>query len=95
MPIYEYLCKKCETVVEKIHGVDEKPAVKCPKCGGRAQRKISSSSFHLKGSGWYVTDYGKKSQMPGSDKPLPKKDEASAAPARSKRPLPKLNSDPS
>ncbi|MEW6719673.1 MAG: FmdB family zinc ribbon protein [Thermodesulfobacteriota bacterium] len=95
MPIYEYMCGKCETVVEKIHGVDEKPVVKCPKCGARARRKISRSSFHLKGSGWYVTDYGKKSQVPGSDKPAPKKDEAPAASARPKKPLPKLSTDPS
>lgn len=69
MPIYEYQCGKCETVIEQIHGINEKPAVKCPSCGGKAARKMSSGAFVLKGSGWYSTDYGKKSKMP---EPCPK-----------------------
>ena len=64
MPIYEYRCDKCQTVTERIHGMKEKPVVKCPTCGGRAGRMMSSGAFVLKGSGWYATDYGKKSKMP-------------------------------
>jgi|AP12_2_1047962.scaffolds.fasta_scaffold125360_2 putative FmdB family regulatory protein len=64
MPIYEYRCGKCQTVIERIHGMKETPAVKCPSCGGRAGRMMSSGAFVLKGSGWYATDYGKKSKMP-------------------------------
>jgi len=64
MPIYEYRCRKCQTVIERIHGMDEKPVVKCPSCGARAGRMMSSGAFVLKGSGWYATDYGKKSRMP-------------------------------
>jgi putative FmdB family regulatory protein len=64
MPIYEYQCKKCETVTERIHGMNDAPVVKCPSCGGKADRKMSSGAFVLKGSGWYATEYGKKSKMP-------------------------------
>ncbi len=60
MPIYEYECKKCESVFEILQGFNDKPATKCEECGGRLKRLISVSAFHLKGSGWYETDYGKK-----------------------------------
>ena len=60
MPIYEYECKKCEGVFEILQGFNDKPVRKCEECGGRLKRLISVSAFHLKGSGWYETDYGKK-----------------------------------
>src|ERR1700738_1136191 len=60
MPIYEYKCPKCG-VVEVMQGIKEKPLKKCPNCKAKVERMISSSSFVLKGSGWYATDYAKKS----------------------------------
>ena len=60
MPIYEYQCKKCEGVFEILQGFNDKPATKCEECGGRLKKIISLSAFHLKGAGWYETDYGKK-----------------------------------
>ena len=60
MPIYEYQCKKCEGVFEILQGFNDKPAMKCEECGGRLKKIISLSAFHLKGAGWYETDYGKK-----------------------------------
>ncbi len=60
MPIYEYQCQKCEGIFEILQGFNEKPANKCEECGGKLKRLISLSAFHLKGSGWYETDYGKK-----------------------------------
>ncbi len=60
MPIYEYQCQKCDGIFEILQGFDEKPARKCEECGGKLKRIISLSAFHLKGSGWYETDYGKK-----------------------------------
>lgn len=60
MPIYEYKCKKCEGVFEILHGFNDKPPKKCEECGGKLERMISLSAFHLKGSGWYETDYGRK-----------------------------------
>lgn len=96
MPIYEYQCRKCGALTEELHGISETPVVKCPECGARAEKKISGGNFVLKGSGWYVTDYGKKSQMPekGPAGPKGKTEGAPAGPSLSKKPLPKLASDP-
>jgi putative FmdB family regulatory protein len=60
MPIHEYQCRKCETVVERIEGVRDRPMKKCPSCGGKVDQMISSSAFVLKGNGWYASDYGTK-----------------------------------
>ena len=60
MPIYEYHCKKCNKNFEELQGFNDKPLKKCRECGGKLERLISLSAFHLKGSGWYETDYGKK-----------------------------------
>lgn len=58
MPIYEYVCSKCGHEWDAIQKFSEKPLTTCPKCAKKAaKRKISASAFHLKGSGWYVTDY--------------------------------------
>ncbi|KAA0259207.1 zinc ribbon domain-containing protein [Deferribacter autotrophicus] len=58
MPIYEYKCKECGNVFELMESINSDVYErKCVKCGGTAKRIISLSSFHLKGSGWYVTDY--------------------------------------
>ncbi len=64
MPIYEYVCGKCGHEFEVIQSFSDKPATRCEKCGGRVRKLVSQSSFHLKGSGWYVTDYASK--HPGS-----------------------------
>jgi len=57
MPIYEYLCKDCEQIVEEWQKDFSDRMATCPVCGGDAQRIISNTSFVLKGTGWYVTDY--------------------------------------
>jgi putative FmdB family regulatory protein len=59
MPIYEYRCEKCG-VVEVMQRITEAPLKKCPKCKSKVERMISPTSFVLKGSGWYATDYAKK-----------------------------------
>ena len=61
MPLYEYQCKKCKHRFEKIQMFSDKPVKKCPECGGLLEKLISTSSVQFKGSGWYVTDYAKKS----------------------------------
>lgn len=61
MPIYEYQCEKCGNALEALQTFSEKPLSKCPQCSGKLHKLISQSTFHLKGSGWYVTDYSKKS----------------------------------
>lgn len=61
MPIYEYSCPKCGEF-EVTQRITEDPLKKCPTCKSKVRKLISNTSFQLKGSGWYVTDYaGKKS----------------------------------
>lgn len=67
MPIYEYHCKKCDGIFEELQGFNDKPLKKCRDCGGSLERLISLSAFHLKGSGWYETDYGKKKTLKSVD----------------------------
>jgi putative FmdB family regulatory protein len=57
MPIYEYQCAACGRVEEKWQKISEDPLTTCPACGGSLSKLISNCAFHLKGSGWYVTDY--------------------------------------
>jgi putative FmdB family regulatory protein len=61
MPLYEYVCKKCGHHFEKILKFSDKPIKKCPECGGAVEQVISAPAVQFKGSGWYVTDYAKKS----------------------------------
>jgi putative FmdB family regulatory protein len=68
MPIYEYKCQKCGEEFEVFQGITA-PAVKsCKFCKGSVQKMMSLSSFHLKGNGWYATDYGGK-KAPAAEKP--------------------------
>ena len=59
MPIYEYACEHCG-VFEEMQRINDPPLAKCPKCKRKVRRLISQTSFQLKGSGWYVTDYARK-----------------------------------
>jgi putative FmdB family regulatory protein len=69
MPIYEYECESCGEVIENWQKFSDTPLTTCKCCGGKLHKLISHSSFHLKGSGWYVTDYGgKKSGITDSKK---------------------------
>ena len=66
MPLYEYKCDKCGHLFEKIENVSASTTKKCPKCGAKAARQPSAPAIQFKGSGWYVTDYAKKSSAPSS-----------------------------
>ena len=61
MPIYEYECAKCGHQSEVWQKFSDNPITKCELCRGKMKKLISQSTFHLKGSGWYVTDYASKS----------------------------------
>lgn len=61
MPIYEYLCEQCGTLTEKIQKFSDPPLARCENCEGKLSKVLSQSSFVLKGSGWYLSDYSKKS----------------------------------
>jgi putative FmdB family regulatory protein len=67
MPIYEYQCQKCGTF-EATQRITEKALVKCPTCKGKVKKLISNTSFQLKGTGWYITDYARKGQTNGDAK---------------------------
>lgn len=62
MPIYEYICTACNHEFEKIQKFSDEPIRECEKCGGKVEKKISQSSFALKGTGWYITDYARKGE---------------------------------
>jgi len=66
MPLYEYQCKKCGHRFEKIQKFSDKMIRKCPECGGRVEQLVSAPAVQFKGSGWYVTDYAKKSHAPAA-----------------------------
>jgi len=57
MPVYEYKCNKCGHITEMWQKFSDPPLAKCEICGGSVKKIISQNTFHLKGSGWYVTDY--------------------------------------
>jgi len=67
MPLYEYQCKKCGHRFEKIQKFSDKMIRKCPDCGGPVEQLISAPAVQFKGSGWYVTDYARKSHGHASD----------------------------
>ncbi len=87
MPIYEYQCQACENIVEAWQSLSEAPISVCPECAGEMKKLISSTSFQLKGGGWYADGYGsgsgacKKAAAPAAktDAPAscPKKDKSS------------------
>ena len=83
MPIYEYNCKQCGTF-EVTQRMSEAPLQECPTCGATVSKLISLSAFHLKGSGWYTTDYSKNgSSPPKSDEGKPASSEAKESGASS------------
>lgn len=88
MPTYEYRCPKCGTEFEVVQKITAKPGSKCPKCGGKAERQLSGGAgLVFKGSGFYLTDYGrsgqKKSDSDSHEKPKAEK------PAKSDTPVTK------
>lgn len=68
MPIYEYECTECGRIAEAWQRFSDRPLTVCQHCSGRLQKLISQSAFHLKGTGWYVTDYADKSSGPSARK---------------------------
>lgn len=80
MPLYEYECQRCKRRVEKIQSFTAPPLTTCEACGGPLEKLISAPAIQFKGSGWYVTDYAKKS----GSVPAPHEAPSDAAPAASK-----------
>ncbi len=59
MPIYEYQCEQCGKHFEKFQKILDDPLTECKFCHGKLHKLISECAFHLKGTGWYTTDYKK------------------------------------
>lgn len=97
MPIYEYECQKCGSTLEALQKISASPLKKCRSngCKGKLRRIMSNSSFVLKGSGWYVTDYPSEARKKGlesekksteSKKDKGKKASGSTAPDNKQKP---------
>ena len=72
MPIYEYQCQTCGNLCEEMQKVSDEPLKTCPQCGKDSLKKIvSSTSFQLKGSGYYATDYKKSPAKESPKEPAP------------------------
>ena len=69
MPLYEYKCLKCGSVLEVLQKVNEPHLKKCHKCGGLLKKVLSPPAIQFKGSGWYVTDYVQNKKQEKKSKP--------------------------
>jgi putative FmdB family regulatory protein len=67
MPIYEYSCDRCGKTIEVIQKMSDRPLRKHADCGGKLTKLVSAAGFQFKGSGWYVTDYARKSSGEGKE----------------------------
>lgn len=83
MPIYEYECTRCRKHHEIMQKITDRPLAKCPECHGTLRKMISNTSFVLKGSGWYITDYARNDKK--AEKPKDAVTEASEKTADSAR----------
>jgi len=97
MPTYEYRCPKCGTLFERVQKITARLGARCPECGAKAERQLSATGLVFKGSGFYLTDYGRAGQRAqsearehGGDKPAAEKPAADkpAADKPEKRPVP-------
>lgn len=82
MPMYEYECAACEKVHEVLQKFSDAPLAECPDCGKPVKKLMSRSSFALKGTGWYTTDY-KRASAPAAP------ETKTEAPAKDPKPTPK------
>ena len=85
MPIYEYECEACGRLHEILQKISDTALTDCPECAGKLHKRISQCTFHLKGGGWYVTDYanssGKTSSTSDTTNKQPKTADATASTA--------------
>jgi putative FmdB family regulatory protein len=92
MPIYEYSCGRCGAHLEVMQKISDKPLARHARCGGRLTKEWSQTSFQLKGSGWYVTDYAgrktdaKESKEPKAESSEPKDSKAAAKETKAAKP---------
>jgi len=68
MPIYEYSCRDCGITIEKIQKIGARALRKCGECGGKLEKLVSRSAFHLKGGGWFDSGYTSSGKAASADK---------------------------
>jgi putative FmdB family regulatory protein len=73
MPLYEYQCETCLRRFERIQKFSDPLIEICPTCGAKVHKLVSSPAIQFKGSGWYITDYARKSESSsaGADEKKP------------------------
>ena len=86
MPIYEYECTSCGNVEEALQKFSDKPLKECKHCSGKLHKLVSQSTFHLKGTGWYVTDYANKSKSTSNSESKKPESKSAASTASKKSP---------
>jgi len=90
MPIYEYLCTKCYRRCEVLQRLSDPLLKECRVCGGELKKIISPAAIQFKGSGWYITDYARKSSPDKSEAkqetPAEGKTESSKETSENKKP---------
>jgi putative FmdB family regulatory protein len=69
VPIYEYQCTQCGEIFEAFQKITDEPIAQCKFCQAKVEKLISHSSFQLKGSGWYLTDYARKNISSSGEQP--------------------------
>jgi putative FmdB family regulatory protein len=79
VPIYEYQCRSCGRIIEALQKFSDPPLSDCPHCRGGLHKLISHTTFHLKGTGWYVTDYAGKKPGASAHKESSTKDETTTS----------------
>ena len=68
MPIYEYKCTRCGSLIEVFQKVNDPPLEKCTKCAGLLKKILSPPAIQFKGNGWYLTDYARKDEAVEKEK---------------------------
>lgn len=84
MPIYEYQCSSCKHQFTLLQKMDDLPIQPCPQCSHDAQRWVSAPAFHLKGTGWYATDFSGKAKESGKEASEGKSDSSSDSAGKTK-----------
>jgi putative FmdB family regulatory protein len=92
MPLYEYQCDKCGNSFEVMQKFADQPLTVHDTCGGHLRKLLSAPAFHLKGSGWYITDYGKGGKLPKGDNGNAAKPDSSKSDTKADTPAAKTES---
>jgi putative FmdB family regulatory protein len=93
MPIYEYRCDTCGQF-EVMQKITERPLKRCPTCQAKVTKLISNTSFQLKGSGWYLTDYARRDGAGGNGKGKAPDTKAESSPTAGEKKESKPNKPP-